>query len=80
MTTITQSHPQSEFSLLWHRDGHTEKLIAGGLSANEANIRIQDLSEKHGQPILADWIVNESAEDNCGYYYVVEDLPEGTED
>ena len=73
---ITATQPNSEFSLSWHREGHGVKLIAGNLSATEAQHRLEQLSAKFGQPILSDWIVNESVEQNCGYYYVEEDLPE----
>ena len=75
LTVIQKTCPNSEFSILWHRDGHGEKLIAGNLSDTEAKHRLEALSEQYGQPISPDLIVNESAEQNCGYYYVVEDLP-----
>lgn len=77
---VVKSHPQSEFSILWHKDGHSEKLVAGNLTADAAKIRLEQLSAECGQPILRDLIVNESDEEGCGYYYVVEDLPEGIEE
>ena len=77
---IIKHHPNSEFSLLWHRNGHGVKLIAGNLSDTEAMHRLEAMSELCGQPIFPDFIVNESADDGCGYYYINEDLPEGEDE
>lgn len=76
---LTQSKPNSEFSLLWHQDGHGVRLIVGNLSAEEAGHRLEQLSEECGQPVSdggGGLFVNESDHEGCGYYYVVEDLPE----
>ncbi|MCI0564544.1 MAG: hypothetical protein MN733_39255 [Nitrososphaera sp.] len=79
MNNLTHSHPHSEFSICWHRDGHAVKLIACNLSATEAQHYMEQLSEDCGQPIITYYdglIVNESAEENCGYYFTDEDLPD----
>jgi hypothetical protein len=74
--TIHKHRPDSAFSLYWHREGHEAKLIAANLSDDEAQRRLEELSKKFGQPILPELVVNESSEDSCRYYYVVERLPE----
>ena len=68
--------PMSEFSLMWHKDGHYERLIAGNLSAFEAQHRLEQLAAEYGQPILPGYIVNESGEDGCGYYFLRTDEDE----
>lgn len=78
---IIPSHTNSEFSIMYQRDGSGQKLIAGNLSAGQAARRIESLATSAGQPISHDgesglpWC-NESAEERCGIYFVVEDLPE----
>ena len=66
----------SEFSLMWHKDGHDERLIAGNLSAFEAQHRLEQLAAEYRQPILPGYIVNESGEDGCGYYFLHTDEDE----
>ncbi len=64
---------QETFSLVWHQDGHGEKLIAGNLTRIEAELRLDHLSAKCGQPVLDGDILNESGEENCGYYFIASD-------
>jgi hypothetical protein len=73
---IHKHRPDSVFSLYWHQEGHDAKLLAANLSDSEAQRRLEELSKKFGQPVLPELVVHESAQDNCGYYYVVETLPD----
>ena len=73
---IHKHRPDSAFSLYWHQEGHDAKLVAENLTDSEAQRRLEELSKKFGQPVLPELVVNESTQDNCGYYYVIEKLPD----
>lgn len=66
-----------------HRDGMGAETIERGLTAAQAREWLNRKSEETGQPVLPDsddggvGIVNESAEENCGYFFATDDHSAG---